>query len=636
MEKDFITHGVVLGEYDFDNDKFYEVVQRDYIDKGLNFLQFHGRFGGVDEKTALEWAKFLADNEIYFACGYAHGRGLSDRKKDPKPATENPCFVGKDFYKKIQDVAGKYFLFTKLGEIGTEYGCTDILYHPNRNYGKDMAEANQNFRDVCRILIEEASYGGALPISSSEQTNIMTWMAEEGLTIPQLETLVGNPEVMVPLVRSIAKHIKSDMISTYIAHEWYGGFRNLDPLKIKRLKLVYDFCYMHGSHNFILESGDQCLWSYDTMPQNGAEGAKSPFDTIYNYDHPVCKGYRDHLERFAKFLKEDARPKGGPKVKVAFVQGNHDGYSDWRCASSIYRVFDNPEFGYSDPEFMWRIVNDVYNKRPWSDVHNYGEIDLSGAPAYGTFDIIPATADVELMSKYDYLIFVGWNTMTDEIYAKLKKYVEKGGRLFMTAAHLNTNPRRNGEVKLVNGGDVSDLFGCKLSAENTVSLNGGFKFDKESIVPGIKYPVSMIYCDPLCSEGYINYPGVELTTAVSKGKISQSFAQNECDLSELPIWYTENKLGDGYAMLMTTTDYPSSKGFAIYRLIVREILTASHRAAPIKVYGGDKLRFTVYEGDKIYLLNTDFDCKTVATIDYGDGDVREFILNPLELKPVER
>jgi len=634
MEKDLVLHGVVLGEYAFDNDKFYDVIRENYIDKGLNFLQFHGRFGGIDEKTALEWVQFLVDNEIYFGCGYAHGRG-TDRRKDPNP-TKNPSFGSKELFEKIKKIAGKYYVFNKLGEIGTEYACTDVLYHPNRNTGKDMAEANQIHRDLCRFLIKEASYDGALTITSCEQTNVMTWMAEEGLTFPQLETMVGNPEVMLPLVRSVAKHIKSDIFSTYIAHEWYAGFRTLDPLKFKRLSLVYNFAYMHGSHQFMLESGDQCLWSYETMPKNGAVGANSPFDTVYGYDHPICKGYRDHLANFAKFLKEDARPKGGPKVKVAFVQGNLDGYSDWRCASSLYRVFDNPEFGYSDPEFMWRVLNDLATKRTWSDVHNYGEVDLSGAPAYGTFDIIPATADVELMSKYDYLIFVGWNTMTDKIYKNLKAYVKKGGRLFMTAAHLNTNPRRNGVVELINGGDVSDLFGCRLTTENNRSLNAGFKFDGQSLVPGVKFPVAMYHSDPIYSEGYINYPGVELTTAESRGKLSQSFSQAEIPLDELPIWYTENKLGDGYAMLMTTTDYPSARGFSIYKLIVRELLTASHRAAPVKVRGGDKLRFTVYEGDKIYLLNTDFDCKTYAVIDYGDGDVREFLLDPLELKPVER
>ena len=45
----------------------------------------------------------------------------------------------------------------------------------------------------------------------------------------------------------------------------------------------------------------------------------------------------------------------------------------------------------------------------------------------------------EIFAKYDYLIFVGWNSMTKEIYDNLKTYVKGGGRLFMTAAHLKTS-----------------------------------------------------------------------------------------------------------------------------------------------------------------------------------------------------
>ena len=97
----------------------------------------------------------------------------------------------------------------------------------------------------------------------------------------------------------------------------------------------------------------------------------------------------------------------------------------------------------------------------------------------------------------------------------------------------------------------------------------------------------------------------------------------------------EELLGEGYTVLMTTLDYPSDSCYAMYRAIVREILTASHREAHIKVYGADSLRFSVYEGDKVYLFNSDYDNKIFATIDYGT-EKKEFILYPGELKPVER
>ncbi|MBQ2743162.1 MAG: hypothetical protein IJF32_10210, partial [Oscillospiraceae bacterium] len=73
----------------------------------------------------------------------------------------------------------------------------------------------------------------------------------------------------------------------------------------------------------------------------------------------------------------------------------------------------------------------------------------------------------------------------------------------------------------------------------------------------------------------------------------------------------------------------------MYQALVREIFTASHRTAPIKVYGNDSLRFSVYEGDKVYLLNTDFDNRITATIDYGDSK-KSFTLEPCEFKAVEK
>ena len=98
-------------------------------------------------------------------------------------------------------------------------------------------------------------------------------------------------------------------------------------------------------------------------------------------------------------------------------------------------------------------------------------------------------------------------------------------------------------------------------------------------------------------------------------------------------WLTENKCGDGYAILMTSLDYPGSAGFTAYKTVVRELMNLSHREADVKVYGADKLRFSVYKGDRIYLLNTDFDSKIFATVDNGK-EKREFILEPGELKTV--
>lgn len=622
MEKDIILHGIRLGEYEFVPEKVMDEIDAS-IARGINYIKFSNKGQKYDKDLLMKWVRHMVENEIYFSFQYYEGRGKS------RGSIKEPCGFDHETALEIMEIAGKYCLGTNVGEVATEYCCVGSEYHPNANPADNMKDATERFEAISRKIIEDASVGGAMEVSALEQTFILPYIAKQGASHPCLETLCGNPEMLVPITRGTAKTLNSPFFATYIAHEWYGGVRELDPLKMHRLRMAYDYCYMQGTKQLILESGANCLWAHDTIQK----GWEPPHDTPYNYDHPICKQYRDTLDDFAKFLKKDERPVGGPKVSVAFVQGNYDAYTPWRPGSSLWHCFDRKDFGYNTPEFVWRAVEDLGCKRQWHDVHNFGDVDLSGAPAYGTYDIINATAGYEVFSKYDYLIFAGWNTMTEEIYEDLKKYVHGGGRLFMAAAHLNTSTKREGEMKLVHDGNVQDLFGCKLSAENGFCVNDGYKF-RESLVPEFMYPADL-YFDPMFAEGYVNYAGVELCGAKGTGILSQNFWDSEETCHNQPVWLTENKYGDGYAILMTSLDYPGHCGFTVYKNVIREILTASHRQADIYVYGGDRLRFTVYNNNKVYLLNTDFDCPTAAVIDYRNGVKKTFLLQPRELLAVD-
>ena len=71
----------------------------------------------------------------------------------------------------------------------------------------------------------------------------------------------------------------------------------------------------------------------------------------------------------------------------------------------------------------WRILDELGSKRSWSDVANYGNNDLSSLPAYGQYDVSLLTS-LDVMENYDYLIFTGWNTITDEITNDLKNMLK--------------------------------------------------------------------------------------------------------------------------------------------------------------------------------------------------------------------
>ena len=445
--------------------------------------------------------------------------------------------------------------------------------------------------------------------------------------MPVLETMPGNPEIMVPLVRGTAKAHNKERYMTYIAHECYGGLRWEDPLKAKRLRIVYNYAYMCGSMGFVLESGDRGYREERT--EFGNVGTKLTTSTA-DFCHPVSKNYRKVLNEFSEFVNSDNRPAGGPKVKFAFVQGNLDSYSCFNPGSSVWNKFDDPAYGYSGPEYTWRLMEDINVRRPWYDPHNYGEVDLSGAPAYGQFDIINASVSLEAMKKYDYLVFTGWNTMTPEIYNNLVEYVRQGGKVIMTAAHLDTSVTRGGDINLINEGDVSELFGCKLNAGESFISSCGFKFN-ESIMDGVLYPVDRDY-DPWFASGYAKYAKTELGGGRVASYLSQAYSEsNNSDGRPAMI---ENKLGKGCALLVTSLEYPGQGAlYNMYKAVVRELMTASHRACDVKVYGNDRLRFSVYEGNKVYLLNTDFDNEIIVTVE-RNGDKEKYVLEPGELMGV--
>ena len=610
MKKELILNGFRIGEYGLSKEEFYEVFEKKYTE-GMNYVGIS--VPKVDNKTGepftqenfIEWTKFLAEKKVYF---YYTGGG-------------NRREIGftDETVKKMKEIAGDYFVGYYLGETGSSFSCKGSGYGemPKVVY-ENLQQAKDMYVDRVAGYAKGNSKGGLLKTSVIESTAMVTYNCEAGTTFPMMEIWPGDVEIATAYTRGASSAYNCGGWCAYMAHEWYGGLE-WDDLKEKRFKMGYDYSYLTGANHFMNESGDEKTGSHS--------------DFVGGPDHPRTQAYVKVMRDFAKFTIEDARPEGGPKVRVAFVRGNLDGSSYRHSGGTLWRGHQQKEYGYGPAEFSWRILEDLQRKRRWCDVHNYGDIDLSGAPGYGLYDVIPADVGADIFAKYDYLIFVGWNSMTQEIYDNLKAYVKQGGRLFMTAAHLNTSIQRDGSISLLNGGNVSDLFGCILDAENPVCKEEGSKFCK-SIVPEFKYPTLRFECgDPYFAEGYISYAGTKLTSGVAAARLSNKF--RDMDVEAMPISLVENQYGEGYAVLMTNLEYPYGAAVPMYTNLVREILVASHRSADIKVYGGDSLRFSVYEGGKVYLLNTDFDNQITATIDYGTHKVK-FTLEPCEFKAVER
>ena len=615
--KDNVLYGVKIGEHSSTMDELIGEIKERVIEKGYNLTYFRpSRAHKITNEEIVKIAGFLAENKIYFHFGYNTGQ---------TPRADGRLFVvDGPMVKEINALAGEYFLGFALSEASGSYACKGEGYFAKREGrstfdpsvqktdATDVKDAHAYYCKSVSSFVEKFREMGIPKVFCIDQTAVLRFNLESGVEIPILELMCGEPDIMLSATRGSCKAYNGDFWGALIAHEWYGGVRHSDVLKRKRFELASKLAYIAGAKSIELESGDEAIASY---------GDK------YSRNSEFCSEYRDNYKKTFDFIKSDERPCGGPKVKLAFVFGKYDAWTGFG-QSSLFNQFKREEWGHGDAEYSWRFLDALGTKRKWGDNSNYGDNDLSSCPAYGTYDIVPIEADVDILSKYETLIFLGWNTMTDENLDKLTGYVRRGGRLLLGAAHLNYSAKRKGEYIPPSKEKVEALCGCRFTDE-TVRTNYGTKFSYDSLDDKTLYPGSKSFIiDPLFSAGYTDYIKTEPTTAKVIGYASDSF------WNDPPIVTTvlENKVGNGVVTLVTSKDYPGNPAISpLYNTIARELVSSSARNCDVKVIGSEKLRYTVYENNKIYLVNTDYDLPIVVKIIFK-GIERTVTLDTLELK----
>lgn len=596
MNKDIVLNGIHIGEHSFEPENVIQEIYERCVVPGLDFVTIRTGREVVPQHYFIEWARYLGEHKIYFIFLYTIQHVPEGRESQ----------FNEETVAKMKEVAGEYFLGDMIGEIGSSFACKFAGYF-NRGAGKEV-DASGIKTDYLDMAAAHAGYvanvseyvridrGLGMPdIMSVEATGLNKYNAQAGVTIPMLELMCGNPDILVSSLRGVARATDARLWGTYVAHEWYGGMRHDDLLKRKRLELAYKYAYLAGSNVFCLESGDEAIASYGHL---------------YEKDSEICGDYRKVLTDMRDYIKADNRPQGGPKVKVAFVSGLHDAWGGWG-GSSIWNQFHREEWGHNEAEHSWHMLDELGIKRTWEDIGNYGEHDLSAYPAYGMYDIVPVEASLDKLSQYEYLIFLGWNSMTDENMDKLTEYVERGGNLLMSAAHLNYQTMRCGDMIWPSNEKVQRLFGAYFTGKIR-RTNDGIKFHYNSMNEKLSYPgTKSLVCDPLYSAGYQDFAKFDLCGGTETAFVSDAFRNDE---SILPA-VIENRIGNGIATLVTSMQYPGHPAlYPLYRGIVREIITASARTCEIQVLGSDRLRWAVYEGNKVYLLNTDYDMSITVKV----------------------
>ena len=572
------------------------------------------------ESVFYEIAKIAKEKRKFFAFLYAYQFAPNGKRSH----------LDRRIVENIKKIAGQYFLGEIFAETGSEKASKPKGYFnekpirigeemPPQNFC-NMREAKDNYVSCVKEMID---YDNSIEINNTmlvEATAFSRYNLESGVEIPVLEVLPANPESLIPFVRGAAVGYQKKKWGGFIAHEWYGGYNHQDKLKEKRLKLSYNYLYLSGANLIFLESGYNMIDS---------------FGYRFNYDSPECTYYRKELKDFYRFQKNHPRPTCGPVTKIAFLHGNLDGYTGF-MGSSVWSQFDKKEWGMSYPEYSWKILDEVYRGSGWYDFANFGKdgYDYSVGLAYGQYDVLPVESDLSVLNNYDVLIFVGWNTMTDNIYDKLKNYVTNGGHLVISAAHLNTNDKRDGQYQPVRKGFVSDLLGCSVTGVS--NTNCGVKFSVKGLSDKVEYPGTLDYvCDCNYGSGYADYVTVELNGGKTVCFFDDKFVHSPDDAEKISPAVIENKIGDGLVTFLTHVDFPGHPAvYPLYKTVVKEILTSSNKNCELQVICNDKIRYALYYdesgGEELFLLNTDYNILQSVTVFYK-GQIKNLSIPPCDL-----
>lgn len=323
------------------------------------------------------------------------------------------------------------------------------------------------------------------------------------------------------------------------------------------------------------------------------------------------------LRRFNRYVKTHPR-RGRIRVKQALLIGRYacdvaDGFASsegpWVWCNFGART---PQWQPLTPEYGLRYL-DVFFPGVWLQslvqCPEYTRRLYSGTP-YGELELIPIEAPESVLKEFRLLLVLGWNTMNEATYERLKKYVKQGGQIFMSVPHLTTNESRSfllnnmEPLELLRKGDFSELFGVKVTGRgkriHSIKAVGG---RKHSPIEGVEYPsIHGSFLPPVDPKhSPVDLAKVELCGA-------EVLAQDGETGQPVLVRY---RLGQGEAYLLLTYDFPGNSwlwGF------MTDLIHGLAKTVPSPVGledpSGD-VYYTVREETetkltRIHLLNTDW------------------------------
>ncbi|RKY62066.1 MAG: hypothetical protein DRP95_02025 [Candidatus Latescibacterota bacterium] len=441
---------------------------------------------------------------------------------------------------------------------------------------------------------------------------------EAGALFPWVQLNYSNSEVITASMRGASRAYGAPGFGVTGCDDCAVAYTE-DPRYIRMSALHNWVAYISGGMMFMPELSQRWV----------RNGRLLPFHRYFAdyFEYEVDRRRMEVEKDFYDYIRTHYRGNG-PLTGLGFVQGNLDPWHGWNdswdgkdgfhegyyCPGEHlwYRPLEDVEgaakWRYGPPEAGWRYLDVVFSHlrfiMAYPLIHPTGrQFYFCGTP-YGKADIVPAEAPLESLKRYKALVFLGWNTATEEQYEKLKDYVKSGGTLFMALPQLSSSVRREADYEPIRGGDLRDLFGLIVFGKG--ERVGRIRFVEDSGADTIMFPVGKTY-------DLVGHERNQVHLASLRSFSARPLAV--ADGSGAPV-LMENRLGKGYAYFLSLWNYPGEEKLSDFmRDIVRSI--ARGVQGSVRIRGNDNINFGVYldaegpvrEGEvvtRIFLVDVDW------------------------------
>ena len=438
------------------NDPYYAEYFKWYVGQRMgNFYQFRpsyqwSGFRKPEPESLRHYLSLLQDLQVPYAW-QVEGRTLAGKEINPtlellsspffqgKQAHENDGgyyywqhFVYKGFFSDMAARTRPYGgIFAKHRPIYTDHG---VFIHYDPKAVTDMA-------DGARRLVENLRYSKGESTRHTGPSTMFRYLYQAGYDWLGAEQMYGPEENIMSSLRGASRAYHKERYGSLHAMQW-GSDPYTDPKHALRHYLSMAVAYMHGSSHINTEDA---LWLDEQANDRFSESGKA---------HAAAQ------HKILDFIETHER-RGRLFTAIAVIQGKNDGWKSF--GRSALWSQEGPKWAFNKACESFDLLKVFY---PQNVLDATGPEGWFTSTPYGAVDIVPIEADQTVLNQYHTVIFLGWNTYSREDFARLTEFVNQGGTLILSAAHLNAElapdkplrfPSEDADVKRLLGEEYRHL-----------------------------------------------------------------------------------------------------------------------------------------------------------------------------------